>query len=99
MWGGIALRVWAVRTLGSLFRTVVVIQDKQQVPRSPRRNKLPVKRIDGALLMRHEHLAGALVELSQIAKTAACTNRVFHRPREAFGGIEVGTTVGPGEME
>ena len=53
-----------------------------------------MKRIDGALLMRHEHLAGALVELSQIAKTASCTNRVFHRPPEAFDGIEVVPTVG-----
>jgi len=49
--------------------------------------------------MRHEHLAGALVELSQIAKTASCTNRVFHRPPEAFDGIEVVTTVGREEME
>ena len=31
MWCGIALRVWAVRTLGRFFRTVVVIQDHHQL--------------------------------------------------------------------
>jgi len=33
----------------------------QQHPQSTRQNALPVKRIDGALLMGHEYLAGALV--------------------------------------
>ena len=33
----------------------------KQIPRSSRRNPLPVKLIDGSLLMRHEHLACALV--------------------------------------
>jgi hypothetical protein len=33
----------------------------QQSPQSTRRNVLPVKLIDGSLLMRHEHLACALV--------------------------------------
>jgi hypothetical protein len=32
---------------------------RQQVPRSPRRNGLAVKLVDGAFLMRQEHLAGA----------------------------------------
>ena len=35
--------------------------DDQQPPQSTRRNTLPVKRIDGALLMGHEYLACALV--------------------------------------
>ena len=29
---------------------------------------LPVKRIDGSFLMRHEHVAGTLVELMEIAQ-------------------------------
>src|SRR5438093_6263386 len=33
----------------------------QQIPRSPRRNELPVKLVDGTLLMRHEHPTCALV--------------------------------------
>jgi transposase len=33
----------------------------KQVPRSPRRNELPVKLVDGTLLMRHEHPTCALV--------------------------------------
>jgi hypothetical protein len=33
----------------------------QQPPQSTRRNALPVKRIDGALLMGHKYLACALV--------------------------------------
>jgi protein-S-isoprenylcysteine O-methyltransferase len=55
MWGGIALRVWAVRTLGSLFRTVVVIQDKHQLiiagPYRP---------------LRHPSYAGSLLTLAGI---------------------------------
>ena len=47
----------------------------KQVPRSLRRNGLPTKRINGALLMCHEHPAGALVELVKIAKTLSSTNR------------------------
>jgi hypothetical protein len=33
----------------------------KQTPRSSRRNPLPMKRINGSLLMRHEYLACALV--------------------------------------
>jgi protein-S-isoprenylcysteine O-methyltransferase Ste14 len=55
MWGGIALRVWAVRTLGSLFRTVVVIQDKHQlIIAGPYR------------LLRHPSYAGSLLTLAGI---------------------------------
>jgi hypothetical protein len=43
----------------------------KQVPRSLRRNRLPTKRINGALLMRHEHPARALIELLKSAKTSA----------------------------
>jgi protein-S-isoprenylcysteine O-methyltransferase Ste14 len=55
MWGGIALRVWAVRTLGSLFRTVVVIQDKHAlIIAGPYR------------LLRHPSYAGSLLTLAGI---------------------------------
>ena len=55
MWGGMAVRVWAVRTLGSLFRTVVVIQDKHQlIIAGPYR------------LLRHPSYAGSLLTLAGI---------------------------------
>ena len=38
-----------------------LLKDYKQSPQSTRRNVLPVKLIDGSLLMRHEHLACALV--------------------------------------
>jgi hypothetical protein len=37
------------------------VLDFEQTPRSPRRNGLPMKLIDGALVMRHEHLTGAVI--------------------------------------
>src|SRR5215510_9927837 len=43
----------------------------KQSPQSMRRNLLPMKLINGALLMGHEHLPCALVELMQIRKTPA----------------------------
>ena len=55
MWGGMALRVWAVRTLGPLFRTVVVIQDTHQlIIAGPYR------------LLRHPSYAGSLLTLAGI---------------------------------
>jgi hypothetical protein len=55
IWGGIALRVWAVRALGALFRTVVVIQDKHQlIIAGPYR------------LLRHPSYAGSLLTLAGI---------------------------------
>ena len=50
--------------------------------------------INGALLMCHEHLAGALGEQRQIAKTSSGADRIFHRPPEAFHGVEGVPTVG-----
>jgi hypothetical protein len=58
-----------------------------------------MKLIDGTLLMRHKHLAGALVELRQIAKTASGADGVLHHPPEAFDGIEVVATMGGQKME
>ena len=66
----------------------------QQVPRSPRQNGLPVKFVDGALLMCHQHPTGALVELLQIGKTASGTDGVLHHPPKPFDGVEVVPTMG-----
>jgi hypothetical protein len=43
--------------------------------------------------MRHEHLAGALVELKEMVKTSPRANRVLHRTPEAFDRIEVMSAV------
>ena len=67
---------------------------REQIPRSPRRNGLPVKFVDGSLLMRHQHPTGALVELQEIGKTSSGTDRVLHHPPEAFDGVEVMPTMG-----
>ena len=53
-----------------------------------------MKLIDGAFVMRHEHLAGALVELLQIGKPPSGADRILHHPPETFHGVEVMTTVG-----
>ena len=58
-----------------------------------------MKRIDGTFLMRHQHLAGALVELRKIAKTASGADGVLHHPPEAFDGMEVVPTMGGQKME
>jgi hypothetical protein len=58
-----------------------------------------MKLIDGALLMGHKHLAGALIELRELGKTPSCTHSILHHPPEAFDGIEVMATVGREEME
>jgi hypothetical protein len=41
-----------------------------------------VKLIDGSLVMRHEYLAGAPVELMQIRQTASSADGVLHHPPE-----------------
>jgi protein-S-isoprenylcysteine O-methyltransferase Ste14 len=53
MWGGIALRIWAVRTLGPLFRTVVMIHANHQLIRTG-----PYR------LIRHPSYAGSLLTLA-----------------------------------
>ncbi len=53
-----------------------------------------MQRIHGALLMRHEHLAGALVELMQVGKTPSSSDGVLHHPPEAFDRVEVMAAVG-----
>ncbi len=49
--------------------------------------------------MRHKHLAGALIELLQITQPSSRSDGVFHRPPEAFNGIEVVPTVGRQQMQ
>jgi hypothetical protein len=66
----------------------------QQLPQNTRRNELPVKLIDGSLVMRHEYVAGAPVELLQIRQTASSADGVLHHPPEPFHGIEVVPTMG-----
>ena len=78
----------------SILYTSAEIIDCKQVPRSPRRNELPVKRINGSLLMGHEHLSRALVELMQIRQTPSGTDRVLHHAPEAFDRVEMMPTMG-----
>src|SRR6266566_3260678 len=66
----------------------------KQLPLSSRLNLLPVKRINWTLLMGHEYLARALVELMQIGKIPSRSNAVLHHPPEAFDGVEVVPTMG-----
>src|SRR5262250_1012367 len=73
---------------------VDMVLHHKQIPRSSRRNPLPMKRINRSLLMGHEHVACALIELMQIRKTPSGAERVFHDAPEAFDGIEVMTTMG-----
>src|SRR2546425_2804089 len=67
--------------------------------RSSRRNVSPVELIDGPFLMRHEHVAGTLVERREIAPTSSRANGVLHHPPEAFNRVEVVPTMGGEEME
>jgi len=39
--------------------------------------------------MRHEHVAGALIELQESAKTSSGPDRILHHPPEACNGVEV----------
>ena len=66
----------------------------EQVPRSLRRNALPVERINRSLLMGHEHVACALIELLEVGKTPSGTDGVLHHAPKAFNGIEVVPTMG-----
>ena len=58
-----------------------------------------MKRINRSLLMGHEHVSRALVELRQIRKTPSGADRVLHDAPEAFERIEVRPTMGREEME
>ena len=80
-------------------RSQVRLLDHEQLPQSMRRNTLPVKRIDGSLVMRHEHAARAVVELMQIGKTPSGADPVLQHTPEAFNRVEVVTAVGREEMQ
>ena len=58
-----------------------------------------MKLINGSPLMRHEHLARALVEPMQIGKTPSSADPVFHHAPKTFNGIEVVATMGWQEMQ
>ena len=66
----------------------------QQNPRNTRRNVLPPERIDGLLLMCHEHAACTPVELLEIGETASSSNAVLQHTPEAFNRIEVMAAAG-----
>ena len=53
-----------------------------------------MERINGSLLMGHEHLARAVVELMQIRKAPTGADCVLHHAPKAFDGIEVVPTMG-----
>jgi hypothetical protein len=55
---------------------------------------LPTERRDWPLLMHHEPLTCALIELMQITPTASRSHGVFHGPPAAFDGLEGVTTGG-----
>ena len=67
---------------------------QEQPLQNTRQNELPMKLIDGSLVMRHEYVAGAPVELMQIRQTASSADGVLHHPPEPFNGIEVVPTMG-----
>src|SRR5919201_5814403 len=71
----------------------------KQLPLSPRRNGLPVKRIDGSRLMLREHATCALIELMQIGKTPSSADPVLHHTPEAFNRIEVVSAMRRQEMQ
>jgi len=66
----------------------------KQIPRSSRRNPLPVTRIHGSLLVGQEHSAGARVELLESTTPSPGADGVLHHPPEAFEGVEVRSAVG-----
>ena len=70
------------------------IEGQEQNPQNSRRNLLPMKCINRSLLMGHEHVSRALVELMQIRKTPSGADRVLHDAPEAFDRIEVRPTMG-----
>ena len=77
-----------------LYGGIDLHANNKQNPRNSRRHALPTEHRDGPLLMRHEHLTCTFIELMQITQTPSRSDGVFHRPPEAFDGIEVVTTVG-----
>src|SRR5215510_10990741 len=73
--------------------------DVKQLPLSPRRKELPVKRIDWSRLMICEHATCALIELMQIGKTPSSADPVLQHAPEAFNRIEMVSTMRRQEMQ
>jgi hypothetical protein len=86
----VLIRVLIWRELSVLYKrhAVWTLLHNQQVPRSSRRNGLPVKRIKRSLLMRQEHPAGALGSLLQSANRSSGAAGVLPHPPKAFEGVE-----------
>jgi hypothetical protein len=70
----------------------------KRVPRSPRRNGLPVQLVAGAFLRRHEHLAGAFVALRASATTASSPKRILQHAPAPFERVQGMSTVGRSQM-
>src|SRR5262249_35005419 len=79
---------------GCTVRRTVEPHYHKHPPRHTSRNVLPVKRIDGSLLMGHQYLACALVYQMEMSKTSSRANAVLHHPPEAFNRVEVVPTMG-----
>ena len=75
-------------------RVIGIASHFKQNPRSSRRNELPTELIDGPLLMGHEHLSGAPIELMQIFKTASRSNYFFQASPKTFNGTPMMAAVG-----
>ena len=50
--------------------------------------------INRSLLIGHEHVACAPIELLEVVKTPSGADRILHQAPEAFDGIEVMATMG-----
>jgi hypothetical protein len=71
----------------------------EQIPRSSRRNPLPMKRIHRSLLRGHEHVACALRERRPSRQTPSGADRVFPDAPEACDGLAGMPTRGREAME
>src|SRR5262249_23776227 len=76
-----------------------IAREVEQLPLSPRRNELPVKRIDLSRLMICEYATCALIELMQIGKTPSSADPVLHHAPEAFHRIEMVSAMRRQEMQ
>ena len=50
---------------------------------------LPVKRIDGSLVMVHQHAAHALIELLEVGQTPPSPDPILHHAPETFNRIQM----------
>ena len=53
-----------------------------------------MERINRSLLMRHEYLAGALIEQMEIGTTPSGADGILHHAPKAFNRVEVVPTMG-----